>query len=313
MQNYLPSTLASIMVLLLSACSGVRDVSGRHYEYENAHSLAWNISTAAGMTSFADAKLNPPLSTLYSRKDYDLSYPARSAQTLNESTLSLAPLLRFTPTGMSPEDWWFNCILAWIPTEMAKPLPNRHLRFWQIRWRKQYWLHCTLKETKRPVGEIKNEAGDNDWLDKYALQITVPRFVVIHFADSAAGCELPDTNVSVIIRMKLPSCAFSASFHEPEKIVGTPGFITPNATGKGYLIRPDGLNSSFVSDAFYKPSTLPDDDRTRMAYDFLQKVSQHLPSWVIFYISPHEHEGMPAMILQGGKVYFFVTERPSKP
>ncbi|WP_336766946.1 hypothetical protein [Pantoea ananatis] len=104
--------------------SGVRDVSGQHYEYENAHSLAWNISTAAGMTSFEDAKLNPPLSMLYSRKDYDLSYPVKSAQTLNESTLSLAPLLRFTPTGMSPEDWWFNRILAWIPTELAKTPPT---------------------------------------------------------------------------------------------------------------------------------------------------------------------------------------------
>jgi len=40
MRNYLPGTLASMMMLLLSACSGVRDVSDRHYEYENAHSLA---------------------------------------------------------------------------------------------------------------------------------------------------------------------------------------------------------------------------------------------------------------------------------
>lgn len=80
MHNYLPCTLASIMVVVLSGCSGVRDVSGQHYEYENANSLAWNISTAAGMTSFEDAKLNPPLSALYSRKDYDLSYPVKSAQ-----------------------------------------------------------------------------------------------------------------------------------------------------------------------------------------------------------------------------------------
>lgn len=310
MRNYLPGTLASMMMLLLSACSGLRDVSERHYEYENAHSLAWNISTAAGMTSFEDAKLNPPLSTLYSRKDYDLSYPVKSAQTLNESTLSLAPLLRFTPTGMAPEDWWFNRILAWIPTELAKtPQQASTVLANTI----QEAVLTTLKETKRPIGEIKNEAGDNDWLDKYALQITVPHYVVIHFADSAAGCEFPDKNVPFIERIKLPSCAFFAEFHDPEKVVSTPAFITPNATGKSYLIRPDGLNSSFVADAFDKPSTLSDDDRTRMAYDFLQKVSQHLPSWVIFYISPHERAGMPAMVLQSGKVYFFVTERLSKP
>ncbi|WP_394565015.1 hypothetical protein [Pantoea sp. SGAir0180] len=92
-----------------------------------------------------------------------------------------------------------------------------------------------MKETKRPIGEIKNEAGDNGWLDKYALQITAPRFVVVHFADLAAGCEFPDKNVPFIERTKLPSCTFFAEFHDPEKIVSTPAFITQTPRVKATL------------------------------------------------------------------------------
>ncbi|QMR42988.1 hypothetical protein [Klebsiella aerogenes] len=99
------------------------------------------------------------------------------------------------------------------------------------------------------------------------------------------------------------------NFHDPEKIVRTPDFINKNVTGKSYLIRHDGVNASFISPIYRQIASLGKTNVVRLNYAFAQQLSRHLPAWVIIYISPHEDSGMPAVVLQAGKVHFFIQNK----
>lgn len=48
---------------------------------------------------------------------------------------------------------------------------------------------------------------------------------------------------------------------------------------------------------------------TRLDYYFLQQVSSRLPPWIIFHIAQHEDSGMPAVLLQEGRVHFFIRDK----
>jgi len=40
------------LLLILSGCTKVRDISSQKYTYKSDHSLAWNINNASGMTPY---------------------------------------------------------------------------------------------------------------------------------------------------------------------------------------------------------------------------------------------------------------------
>lgn len=303
MNTLLPKYLTIVItMLLLTACSSIRDVSNTGYAYDNEHSIAWNISNASGMDSFSDAKVSPFQKRLYSRTDYDFSFPRLKNNKLNEASLPLTPLLQYRPTGMGPEDWQSNGILAWIPTELARtPEQASQLLSDKI----EDAILTTFKESKQAYGELRKGNGYNDWLGKYVFQVNSSRYLAVQFADEYAGCELSKDKYFDPAHQNRPDCTFYTSFHSPEKIVQTPDFININATGKSFLIRHDGLNASYL-DATYENITIHSQAETvRLKYAFLQKLSRHLPSWVIIFIEPHEDSGMPAVILQEGKVHFF--------
>lgn len=291
-------------MLLLTACSGIRDQSEKPYTYRAEHSVAWNIINASGMDSYSDALVSHSQSKMYSLTDYDFVFPLVGKDKLNEATLPLTPLLQHRAMGMSVEDWQSNGILAWIPTELATTPQVASL---VLSDKIEAAVLATLNESKREF-RVRKGAGYNDWLGKYVFQTNASRYLVVKFADKDAGCELPKDDYFDPTRKNSPICTFYTSFHDAEKIVRTPDFIGSNATGKSYFIRHDGLNGSSLSPVFENSAGHSDAENERMNYAFMQQVSSHLPAWVILYLSPHEYEGLPAVALQQGKVHFFFRE-----
>lgn len=301
MNIFLPRSLSIVCTtLLMTACSGIRDQSEKPYAYRTEHSVAWNIINASGMDLYSDALVSQSQSKMFSRTDYDFVFPTVGNDKLNEATLSLTPLLQHRATGMSVEDWQSNGILAWIPTELATTPQAASL---VLSDKIEAAVLATLNESKREF-RVRKGAGYNDWLGKYVFQTNASRFLVVKFADKDAGCELPKDDYFDPARKNSPICTFYTSFHDAEKIVRTPDLIGSNATGKSYFIRHDGLNGSSLSPVFRNSA-----ENERMNYAFMQQVSSHLPAWVILYLSPHEHEGLPAVAFQQGKVHFFFREK----
>lgn len=288
--------------LLLTACSGIRDNSAKPYTYRAEHSVAWNIINASGMDLYSDAPVSQSQSEMFSRTDYEFIFPTGGNDKSNEALLPLTPLLQYRPTGMSVEDWYFDGLLAWIPTELATTPQAASL---VLSDKIESAVLATLKESKREYSDVRKGAGYNDWLGKYVFQVNASRYLVIKFADKDAGCELPKDEYFDPARMNSPTCIFYSSFHDAEKIVRTPDFIGANATGKSYFIRNDGVNGSSLPPVFRKSAGHSDAENERMNYAFMQQVSRHLPAWVILYLSPHERQGLPAVALQQGKVHFF--------
>ncbi|PHI30582.1 hypothetical protein [Budvicia aquatica] len=306
MNIFLPKSLSIVCTtLLLTACSGIRDQSEKSYAYRAEHSVAWNIINASGMDLYSDALVSQSQSKMFSRTDYDFVFPTVGNDKLNEATLSLTPLLQHRATGMSVEDWQSNGILAWIPTELATTPQAASL---VLSDKIEAAVLATLNESKRKF-RVSKGAGYNNWLGKYVFQTNASRFLVVKFADKDAGCELPKDDYFDPARKNSPTCTFYTSFHDAEKIVRTPDLIGSNATGKSYFIRHDGLNGSFLSPVFRNSADHSDAENERMNYAFIQQVSSHLPAWVILYLSPHEHEGLPAVAFQQGKVHFFFREK----
>lgn len=301
MNIFLPRSLSIVCTtLLMTACSGIRDQSEKPYAYRTEHSVAWNIINASGMDLYSDALVSQSQSKMFSRTDYDFVFPTVGNDKLNEATLSLTPLLQHRATGMSVEDWQSNGILAWIPTELATTPQAASL---VLSDKIEAAVLATLNKSKREF-RVRKGAGYNDWLGKYVFQTNASRFLVVKFADKDAGCELPKDDYFDPARKNSPICTFYTSFHDAEKIVRTPDLIGSNATGKSYFIRHDGLNGSSLSPVFRNSA-----ENERMNYAFMQQVSSHLPAWVILYLSPHEHEGLPAVAFQQGKVHFFFREK----
>lgn len=306
MNIFLPRSLSIVCTtLLMTACSGIRDQSEKPYAYRTEHSVAWNIINASGMDLYSDALVSQSQSKMFSRTDYDFVFPTVGNDKLNEATLSLTPLLQHRATGMSVEDWQSNGILAWIPTELATAPQAASL---VLSDKIEAAVMATLNESKREF-RVRKGAGYNDWLGKYVFQTNASRFLVVKFADKDAGCELPKDDYFDPARKNSPICTFYTSFHDAEKIVRTPDLIGSNATGKSYFIRHDGLNGSSLSPVFRNSADHSDAENERMNYAFMQQVSSHLPAWVILYLSPHEHEGLPAVAFQQGKVHFFFREK----
>ncbi|MEZ2578005.1 hypothetical protein [Buttiauxella ferragutiae] len=306
MNIFLPRSLSIVCTtLLMTACSGIRDQSEKPYAYRTEHSVAWNIINASGMDLYSDALVSQSQSKMFSRTDYDFVFPTVGNDKLNEATLSLTPLLQHRATGMSVEDWQSNGILAWIPTELATTPQAASL---VLSDKIEAAVMATLNESKREF-RVRKGAGYNDWLGKYVFQTNASRFLVVKFADKDAGCELPKDDYFDPARKNSPICTFYTSFHDAEKIVRTPDLIGSNATGKSYFIRHDGLNGSSLSPVFRNSADHSDAENERMNYAFMQQVSSHLPAWVILYLSPHEHEGLPAVAFQQGKVHFFFREK----
>ncbi|OAT14703.1 hypothetical protein M979_4389 [Buttiauxella noackiae ATCC 51607] len=306
MNIFFPRSLSIVCTtLLMTACSGIRDQSEKPYAYRTEHSVAWNIINASGMDLYSDALVSQSQSKMFSRADYDFVFPTVGNDKLNEATLSLTPLLQHRATGMSVEDWQSNGILAWIPTELATTPQAASL---VLSNKIEAAVMATLNESKREF-RVRKGAGYNDWLGKYVFQTNASRFLVVKFADKDAGCELPKDDYFDPARKNSPICTFYTSFHDAEKIVRTPDLIGSNATGKSYFIRHDGLNGSSLSPVFRNSADHSDAENERMNYAFMQQVSSHLPAWVILYLSPHEHEGLPAVAFQQGKVHFFFREK----
>ena len=302
----LRSLSIAFTTLLLTACSGVRDNSAKPYTYHAEHSIAWNIINASGMDLYSDALVSRSQSAMFSRTDYDFTFPTVRSDKLNEASLPLTPLLQHRPSGMSVEDWDSDGLLAWIPTELAATPQAASL---VLSDKIESAVLATLKESKRVYGDVRKGAGYNDWLGKYVFQVNASRYLVIKFADKDAGCELPKDEYFDPARMNSPTCSFYTSFHDAEKIVRTPDFIGSNPTGKSYFIRNDGVNGSSLTPVFVKSAGHTDAENERMNYAFMQQVSRHLPAWVILYLSPHERVGLPAVALQQGKVHFFFREK----
>lgn len=307
MNTFLPRSLFIVgTTLLLTACSGVRDLSDKPYTYRAEHSVAWNISNASGMDPFSDALVSHYQNIQYSRTDYDFAFPVSGNNKLNEASLPLTPLLQYRPTGMGVEEWQTDGILAWIPTELAAT-PDAASQV--LSDKVEYAVLATLKESKRDYGDVRKGAGYNNWLGKYVFQTNASRYLGVNFADKNTGCELPKDKYYDPKRKNSPTCSFYMSIHDAEKIVRTPGFISTNATGKSYLIRHDGLNASWFSPVYLKSAGHTNAEIARLNYAFIQQVSRRLPAWVILYLAPHEENGMPAVALQQGKTHFFFRDK----
>jgi hypothetical protein len=307
MNTALPRYLTIMSTLLfLSACSAVRDTSDKAYVYDQKHSIAWNIINSSGMDTYRDAQVTPSQKLMYSRTDYDFSFPELRDDKLNEGSLSLNPLLQYIPTGMGAEDWQGDGILAWIPTELAS---SSEAASQVLSDTFEHAVLATLTETKRVHGDIRKGEGYNDLLGKYVFQVNSSRYLAIQFADEYVGCEVHNNKYFDSAIAKLPDCSLYINFHNSEKIVRTPDFINKNVTGKSYLIRHDGLNASFISPIYNKITSHTKSDVVRLNYAFAQQLSLHLPAWVIIYISPHEDSGMPAVALQAGEVHFFIRNK----
>lgn len=307
MNTTLPRYLSIMGTLLfLSACSAVRDTSDRAYVYVQEHSIAWNIINSSGMDTYRDAQVTPSQKLMYSRTDYDFSFPELRDDKLNEGSLSLTPLLQYIPTGMGAEDWQGDGILAWIPTELAS---SPEVASQLLSDTLEHAALETLKESKKLHGGFRKGEGYNDYLGKYVFQVNASRYLAIQFADEYVGCEVHNNKYFDLAIAKLPDCHLYIDFHNPEKIVRTPDFINKNVTGKSYLIRHDGVNASFISPFYNKITSHAKKDIVRLNYAFAQQFSRHLPAWVIVYISPHEDSGMPAVALQAGNVHFFVRNK----
>lgn len=307
MNSLLSRSLSIVFTtLLLTACSGVRDNSAKPYTYHAEHSIAWNISNASGMDPFSDAQVSHSQSEMFSRTDYDFTFPIVENDKLNEASLPLTPLLQYRPTSMDVEEWQTDGILAWIPTELA---PTPEAASLLLSDKIESAVLATLKESKRKHGDVRKGEGYNDWLGKHVFQINESRYLVVKFADKDAGCELPKNKYYDPASQNSPTCGFYTSFHDAEKIVRTPDFIGVNATGKSYLVSRDGLNGSHLSPVFINSAGQSDAKNQRMNYAFMQQVSRHLPAWVMIYLSPKEDKGLPAVVLQQGKVHFFFREK----
>lgn len=291
--------------LLLTACSGIRDHSEKSYTYRAEHSIAWNIINVSGMDLYSDALVSQSQSRIYSRNDYNFDFPKVGNDKSNEASLPLTPLLQYLPTGMGAEDWESDGILAWIPTELATSPEAASL---VLSDKIESAVLATLKESNREYMDVRKWDGYNDWLGKYVFQTNASRKLLVRFADKDVGCELPKGEYYDPLSNN-PICSFYTSFHDAEKIVRTPDFIGKNTIGKSYFIRHDGVNGSFLSPVFERNAGYSDAKKARMNYAFMQQVSRHLPAWVIIYLSPHEDEGLPAIVLQQGKVHFFFREK----
>ncbi|MBD9553068.1 hypothetical protein IB221_12450 [Pantoea sp. PNT01] len=294
------------LLLILSGCTKVRDISSQKYTYKSDHSLAWNINNASGMTPYYDAQVSPNAKLLFTRTDFDLSFPVVKANGFNEGSVSLTPLMEFVSVGLGPEDWLKDGILAWVPLALAST-PAQASQVLSDTLEKA--VISTLKETGRSYGDVRKGKSNAFWLAKYVFQDNDGRYLVVKFEDAYAGCEVSTDKYYVSEHQNRPDCTFFTSFHDPEKIVSTPDFINANGTGKSYLIRLDGIKGSYISPVYEKLSSHSKADSLRLSYAFLQQVSRHLPSWVVFHLSPHEDEGLPALILKQGKVHFFVRAR----
>lgn len=294
------------MLYLVQGCSSVRDISDRQYNYNNEHSLAWNISRASGMNPFYDAQVTSTEKALYSRTDFDLTFPPTGDNKLNESKLTLNPLLQYPAVGFKLEDWQRNGILAWIPSELATT-PAMASKVLAETLQKA--VQGTLRETKRPQKAAYTGRKENDWLGTYIFQETPWTYFSVQFEDTNAGCKIPTDKYFNPQQLKRSACVFATTFHDPERIVSTPSFIGHNSSGKSYLVRLDGINGSHLSPVYQRVSLHSKSYSTRLDYAFLQQVSIRLPTWVIIHIAQHEDSAMPAVLLQEGRVHFFMRDK----
>ena len=67
------------------------------------------------MDPFSDAQVSHSQSEMFSRTDYDFTFPIVEDDKVNEASLPLTPLLQYRPTGLGVEEWQIDGILACSP------------------------------------------------------------------------------------------------------------------------------------------------------------------------------------------------------
>ena len=97
------------------------------------------------------------------------------------------------------------------------------------------------------------------------------------------------------------ACLLYISFKGSTGMVNTPEFIN-SGSSESYIIDPSFISIDITDNL--KPNASEVRDRRAL----IQKLSNNLPSWIFIYLAPDEKNSLPAVMLQSGKSYFYITE-----
>ncbi|MEX9225940.1 hypothetical protein AB7W58_22910 [Providencia rettgeri] len=298
-------------ILLIAGCTtvrfGVHELTMGEYKLDPSHSMAWNISTAAKKESFKDIKSEYIAKNITGNENWKWKIFSDS-----ENNLSLVDLSTIMPSYnvfMSSQDFEIDGLFVWVPTELAKTDDDA----------RELLIKTIEDAIKKTYGNALNKYSNRDnkegyFENKSILNIALSgvydqtqRRANIYFDEKNKNriCDFSGYDVSDELK-----CSNISIFQRlPRGIYKTPSFLPLNTSGKSYLFTPRSDIGSLSSFKIYlSDSSGSSAINERKIRIITQKLSENLPAWFVFYFKPMYKAGLPAMVIMGGKTYFFVTQ-----
>ncbi|MBP6120763.1 MULTISPECIES: hypothetical protein [Providencia] len=308
--------LVVLFALLITGCtavlSNVHDLTMGKYKYDNKHSDAWNISTAAKKEAFKDVKAEYIAKNISGNPEW--KWKDLSDKEHNLSLVDFSSVMPSYNVGWSSQDFEIDGLFVWVPNELAaNPEDAREL------------VVVTMENAiRKAYGNANNRYKDRNNKDGYGgdtgiIQAAMSgaynqttRLADIYFDqhDKNIVCAIPDRKKQE--KRECSSIYISQGF--PRGEYTTPSFLPLNSTGKSYLFTPRNDDRVLPSSIDIYPVEMPartiasDVVLQRKKMIIAQKLSENLPPWFIFYFKPMYKYGLPAMVVKEGKTYFFTTE-----
>lgn len=276
---------AAASFLLVGCAAG----PGDNFKYDDKHSYAWNLNKASAMGTFYDQEVVPGLIEFMESKPFYWG-PTSDKNPLNLNNANLYPLLktRFS-VDFSGEDFLYNHALAWIPGDKAKDKQEAHEIFEQE-------LDQAVRKAFRRAEVYSTHTAPSGPANAFSLGLvgTVSHSVnYVIWADDL-GCSINTKR-----QAEPDACSVGFRMNGAESYSKTPSVIAQNPTGKSYI-----MGASFISVG--TDMEIHDDPRKQRV--ILQRISEHLPPWIVFYSNQETKIGLPAVIMQQGKNHFYISE-----
>ncbi|EJO2888298.1 TPA: hypothetical protein MM072_005376 [Klebsiella pneumoniae] len=281
-----PLMLLLIPVLL----TGCQSIIPKDRRPDASHSHAWNINAASNMNTFYDKDISTILKTRLDSRPYYWG-TSKDNNPLNLAVLDLTPLINYKyPAGMGAEEWAFDKMLIWVPETLANT-PEQARKVYQKALDEA--LHKTWAEVQ--LNKITQMRSSPVNALTYGLVGDSTHVITYFFWDKSTDCN---TN-RFKNQAKPDSCIFYISGESSTGLVKSPEFINAGSD-ESYVFNPSFISIDITD------NTDPDASEKRNVRALWQKLSNNLPDWMVIYLAPEESKGLPAVILQHGKSYFFV-------
>ncbi|QKJ86945.1 hypothetical protein PMPD1_1996 [Paramixta manurensis] len=256
------------------------------------HSYAWNVNYVSNMDVFYDKKVSPNVKNIFDDYNYYWGFTSDN-NPKNLSRMNLDPIIKYNyPVGMAAEEWAFNHILIWVPKEMATSKEQSRLVAEKI-------LDKAIKKTWPDMQFNRMSEMNGGPLNTFTLGLAgnSSRISTYFIWDRDISCK-----TNRFTNQKKPNaCLFYISFKGSTGLVNTPKFIG-SGSSESYIIDPSFISIDITDNL--KPNASEERDRRAL----IQKLSNNLPSWMFIYLAPNEKNSLPAVMIQSGKSYFYITE-----